>query len=126
MMAAQLLLSLVAAVGPLSVAQLEERHQELLGKTVRVEGLLAECQPLSCGLLQNRETDPGWKWLSFASNDAFDQQAKPFIKHRLIVEGVVLDHCWLPAKPNKQVSLPCVDRGPQFNPVKIVRDLGEQ
>ena len=122
MLAAALLLSLLppAQDEPLSVAALEQRHAEFTGRTILVQGKLAECQPLSCGLLGDRAVNDGAiMWLSFESAPAFDAAAAPLVGHRVVVEGVVLDQCW----PDPAKRPPCTDRGSQFRPLKVVRVL---
>ncbi len=126
-MIAALLLALAAQVAAdsevLTVADLAARHRELAGRTVQVEGVLAECQPLSCGLLGQPRGEL-MSWLSFESAQAFDTTAQAHLHHKVVVEGVVLSFNSAGERsPDGSPYAPCFDRCSEFRPIRVVRDL---
>ncbi|WP_375380301.1 hypothetical protein [uncultured Sphingomonas sp.] len=131
MIAAVALLSLAAPapgvsapVPLLTVPDLAQRHGALTGRTVRVRGRLAECQPLSCGLLDDERLAAPIAWLSFEYAPAVDAAAHGAIGRRVVVEGIVLAHCWPgDREASGRPRPPCFDRATQFRPLRIVRVL---
>jgi len=111
----------------MTVDEVQQHHVALTGKRVTVEGRLAECQPLSCGLLGDGSISGVSEWLSFESSPAFDRAAAPFVGHRVLAEGVVLDFPQPGERDaNGSMYLPCFDRCSEFRPTRIVRILDSE
>ncbi|MBL0916782.1 MAG: hypothetical protein IBJ13_15160 [Sphingopyxis sp.] len=94
---------------PLSVVEVIQHSQSLVGKRVIVEGIISECQPLSCGL-EGLGEDGRKRYLSLERDDGFDDSVRSLAGRSVRIEATVTDTCMPNIDPD--VIVMCTDRPP--------------